>query len=55
MATLSMNQWILPNTPAEKWSAVAAQTGLAPLCCKVLCARGIDTPEKVEHYQNDPC
>lgn len=55
MATLSMNQWILPNTPAEKWSAVAAQTGLTPLCCKVLCARGIDTPEKVEHYQNDPC
>ncbi|WP_164998082.1 single-stranded-DNA-specific exonuclease RecJ [Neobittarella massiliensis] len=39
-----------PNTAS---SDLAASTGLPPLVCRVLCARGVDDADKVEAYMAD--
>lgn len=47
---MAIKKWLRPKTEQGAWQRLAEEQGLPKLLAKVLLARGIDTPEKVEAF-----
>ncbi|HEX9062976.1 MAG TPA: single-stranded-DNA-specific exonuclease RecJ [Clostridia bacterium] len=47
---ISNKRWVVRNADEEKAFALFKETGIHPLVCKVLTARGMDEPEKIKEF-----
>ena len=50
---MEIKRWTLPEVPAEQVSGLVEQTGLPPLVCRVLCARGYGTKDEYDSFFSD--
>ena len=47
---MKMKKWVTATPDLAKARSLSEACGFSPLAAAVLCARGVDTPEKARHF-----